>query len=118
MDSVQMTVIQQVVATITPRDHNGNPATVVGVPTWAVDNSALITLKAASDGMSCTCVAVGAVGTATVTASAVNTAGTTLTDTGTITIIAAVLAAESLNLKFETPSDQVPSQPPPPVPPV
>jgi hypothetical protein len=51
---------------VTITDRRGNPAPVDGVPVWATDNSDLVTLEPAADGLSCKVTTGTMAGTATV----------------------------------------------------
>jgi hypothetical protein len=58
-----------IVLTIDPaqiKDRKGNPATLDGAPVWSTDNSDIVTLQPADDGLSCKVSAVGAFGDATI----------------------------------------------------
>lgn len=57
---------QQVPLSVAFLDKHGHPATVDGAPEWFVDNSEVLALEPAADGMSCLIKAVGPIGTATV----------------------------------------------------
>lgn len=48
------------------KDDKGKPAPVDGVPQWATDNPAILTLEPAADGLSCNVKSTGVLGTATV----------------------------------------------------
>jgi len=48
-------------------DKKGNDAKVDGVPEWLVDNTEVLALTPAADGLTCVAAAVGPLGTATVT---------------------------------------------------
>jgi hypothetical protein len=48
----------------------GSPSSVEGAPTWASSDESILTLDVAADGMSATAIAVGVVGSATVTVTA------------------------------------------------
>ncbi len=64
----KMTVTQNVVITIDPndiKDKKGNVAKLDGPPSWGTDNSDLLALTPADDGMSCKVSAVGLIGTCT-----------------------------------------------------
>jgi len=65
-----MTATQQMTCTIQILDKKGNPAEVDGVPTWLTDNTDVLSLTPAADGMSCLVAAVGALGSAGVTVTA------------------------------------------------
>lgn len=58
---------QQVPVSVAFTDKKGNPAPVDGVPTWSTDNSEVLALTPAADGLSCVVAAVGPLGSATVT---------------------------------------------------
>lgn len=62
-----MTTTQQVAVSIAPLDKHGAPAVVDGAPVWTTDNSDVLTIEAATDGLSATVKAAGPIGTATVT---------------------------------------------------
>lgn len=97
--SVTLSAVQKVGALISPTDANGNHATVSGV-LWAVDNPTIVSLTPSADGLTCD-VAALAPGTATITVTAQNGVGATLTDTGAVTVTPD--AATALNLSFGTP---------------
>jgi hypothetical protein len=65
-----LTDTQQVVVALEIKDKKGNSATVDGAPVWSVDNSELLALTPSADGLTCTVVAVGPLGTANVTVKA------------------------------------------------
>lgn len=67
--SVKLDATQQVPLTAVFKDKAGNAATLSGVPTWASSDETIVTLTPAADGLSATAATVGALGTATVTAS-------------------------------------------------
>ena len=62
----QLSATQQNVLTVAPKDRKGNPAPVQD-PVWQVDNPNLLALTPSADGLSCTAVAVGPIGSGTVT---------------------------------------------------
>lgn len=65
--STQMTITQFTTVRVKRfLDAHGNPATVDGVPEWNTDNSDILALEPADDGMSCKVTAVGMVGAAMV----------------------------------------------------
>lgn len=66
MAAVTMTANQKFTITILPVDAKGNKAKIDGVPTWLTDDSNVLTLTPAADGLSCDVIAVGIAGTATV----------------------------------------------------
>lgn len=61
--ALTMNTIQQCVLEISPTDAKGHPAKVDGVPEWLTDNSDIVTLIPAADGLSCGIAAVGVPGT-------------------------------------------------------
>ena len=63
----EMSDSQQTTLSVTFKDKKGQAAKVDGVPEWLVDNSELLSLTPAADGMSCVVAAVGPLGTANVT---------------------------------------------------
>ncbi len=68
--ALTMTVSKQAVASVKFLDKKGNPAPVDGPPTWTTDNSDVLALTPAADGLSCLIVAVGQIGTGNVQVSA------------------------------------------------
>lgn len=68
--ATQLTVTQQVPVGVEFKDAKGNPAKVDGVPAWATDNSDVLALEPAADGLSCNVKAAGVIGTAKVQVSA------------------------------------------------
>lgn len=60
----------QVPVSVDFQDKSGQPARVDGIPQWSTDNSELLALAPAEDGMSCLVSAVGPLGEATVTLTA------------------------------------------------
>lgn len=112
---MNMTDTQQVGLTIQPVDAKGNPAQVDGAPVWASSNTEVVSITAAPDGMSATAVAVGPLGTATISVKADADLGagvTTIAGTLDITITGGV--ATTVTITAGTPTDQVPPPPPPP----
>lgn len=63
----ELPATHQVNVAVEFRDRKNNPAPVDDVPVWSVDNSELLLLTPAADGMSCLVAAVGPLGTANVT---------------------------------------------------
>lgn len=59
---MQITATQQFDVSFAVTDKKGNPAGVDGVPEWLTDNSDLLTVTPSADGMSCTVVASGVLG--------------------------------------------------------
>lgn len=64
--SLQLTSSQQCDLSFKPLDKKGNPAKVDGVPVWQTDNTEVLALTPAADGLSCSVAAVGPLGTARV----------------------------------------------------
>jgi hypothetical protein len=66
----ELPATHQVSVSVEFKDRRGNPAPVDEPPTWAVDNSELLTLGVEPDGMSCVVIPVGPLGTANITLTA------------------------------------------------
>ena len=69
MATFQMTDAQQVQMTVAFADSRGNPTgppAGAQPPQWLVDNTTLLSLTPAADGLSCTVAALGPLGTGTV----------------------------------------------------
>jgi len=97
---------QQVALSIQPVDKKGKPALVDGVPVWASSDETVITVTAASDGMSAVAVGV-APGSARVVVTADADLGAGVTDlTGTLDFNVTGGAAATLNITAGTPTDQ------------
>lgn len=102
-----MTVTQQVDVTIAITDKKGNPAAVDGVPEWATDNSDVVSLTPSPDGMTCTVVAVGMIGTANVQVSADADLGSGTTPViGTLEVGVTAGTASVISLTPGTPTEQ------------
>lgn len=106
--TLTLTDIQEVVLSIAPKDEEGNPAPLDGVPTWSSSDAAIVTVTAAADGLSATAATVGPLGTATVTVTAQGdlTGGGTDTLTDTVTIDVTGSKASALNVTPGTPSQR------------
>ncbi len=65
--SFSMSDSQQVTVTIKAVDKKGNAASLDGVPEWSSDNSDVLALTPAADGLSCLVQAVGPLGTGSIT---------------------------------------------------
>ena len=78
MAQVSMSDSQQVVLSVVGKDKKGNPADLTGTLQWSVDNPNVVAVNPATDNKSCTCVAVGPLGTATVTVKETDDQGNTL----------------------------------------
>jgi hypothetical protein len=68
--ATEMNSIQEFTFKIEILDGKGRPAPVDGPPTWLADNTDVLALTPAADGMSCKVAAVGIPGTGTVQVSA------------------------------------------------
>jgi hypothetical protein len=87
-------------ATVSFVDAKGNPAKVDGVPVWAVDNTDVVVVTAADDGMSATFTPATTLGTAQVSVSADADLGagvTQIVGLGTIEVIAGQAVAAQIN---------------------
>lgn len=94
------------------QDRKGNPAQVQGVPEWLTDNSELLALFPAADGMSCLVRAVGPMGTARITLSADADLGTGVRPLiGTLEINITGGSATVVRLEAGAPEEQ-PEEPP------
>jgi len=104
--TLQLTDIQEVVLSISPKDEEGNAAVLEGAPTWVSSDETLLMVTASDDGMSATAATVGPLGSATVTVTAqgdLTGAGSdTLTDTVDVEIVAS--QASALNTSAGTPT--------------
>ena len=78
MNQQQITNEQMFDLSVAFKTLQGNPATVVGVPVWSVDNSAVATIETAPDGLSAV-VTSGDPGTAVITVTAQTQSGATVT---------------------------------------
>lgn len=88
-------------------DAKGNPALVDGTPVWMTENSDLLALEPALDGMSCTVSAVGPIGetTAQVTADADLGAGV-VNIFGSILVEVTAGMATTVEITATTPEEQ------------
>lgn len=103
----KMTDTQQV--SVSPKflDKKGNPAQVDGPPEWLTDNSDVLALEPATDGLSCLVKAVGALGTGTVTVRADADLGTGVVPLiGTLEIEITGSMAMQVALTPGTPTEQ------------
>lgn len=110
-----ITTIQQVPASLGAVDGRGNPVALPSFstpPVWTADNPAILTLQPAADGLSCTCVAAGAVGLATISVSGTPVgASSPLTGSAQVQVNA---VAASFVIAFGAATQQTPPTPPPP----
>jgi hypothetical protein len=103
----QMSDSQQVTVTIKVMDKKGNPAPVDGVPVWLTDNTELLALTPAADGLSCLVAAVGPLGTATVSVTADADLGAGVTPiVGTLDVQITGGTATTATLAPGTPTEQ------------
>jgi hypothetical protein len=102
---VTLTVGQRTVASIDAFDQNGQPFTgTVPTPTWSIDNPAFDSISQNTANPSNEDVASMAAGVANLTATVVTSDGRTLTDTETITNVAAAAVLSSIKINFSTPA--------------
>lgn len=66
----EMSSTQQVGVSVEFKDKKGNPAKVDGVPEWMTDNSDVLIVTPAGDGMSCIVAAAGPLGVGNITLTA------------------------------------------------
>jgi hypothetical protein len=98
---------QKVTLTIKPVDKKGNPALLDGAPVWATSNSELATVTEAPDGLSAEVVAVGPLGTVTISVTADADLGSGVTPlAGSLDITVVSGAAETIEISAGDPSDQ------------
>ena len=102
---VTLTVGQVTVASVDGYDQNGAPFTgTIPTPVWSIDNAALDSIAADSNNAANEDVTSLAAGTANLTATVTTAAGTTLTDTETITNLAEAPVLSSIKINFATPT--------------
>lgn len=95
-------------------DDKGKPAKVDGVPVWATDNPAILTVVPAPDGMSCNVQSTGVLGTATVQFSADADLGAGVKEIiGTLEVEVTARGATTVVLKPGAVTD-IPDAPPAP----
>lgn len=100
-----MTDSQQVNITVKFVDKKGNAATVPNPPTWAVDNTELLAVTPAADGMSADVVAVGPLGDGTVSVKALDNSGNTVAS-GSLAVTITGGGATTATLTPSTPTEQ------------
>lgn len=102
-----LTDSQEVVYTVDFKTKKGNPAKVDGVPEWSTDNTELLALTPAADGLSCKVSAVGPLGKATVTMKADADLGAGVVDIfGTAEVEVGPGTATNVTLTAGAPSEQ------------
>lgn len=105
--ATEITVTQQLPVTVEFRDKKGNPAKVDGAPVWATDNTDVLALTPAADGLSCNVVAVGVIGIGTVQVTADADLGAGVVPViGTLEISVTAGAAAVVTLTPGTPTEQ------------
>lgn len=122
--STQLQATHQLTLTIDPasvKDRKGNPAALDGPPAWATDNTDVLALEPAVDGMSCLVKAVGPLtapgSSVLVTATADGAAGAavrTLIGTAAFEVVAGDAVTMGL---LVGPAEEQPDPTPPPAPP-
>lgn len=104
--AMEMTYTQK--TTVTPKffDKDGHPTKVDGAPAWFADNTDVISLEPASDGLSCVIKSVGAIGTANITMQADAKIGEGTSDLfGTLSINVIAGEATQVTLEASTPEE-------------
>lgn len=88
-------------------DKKGQPAPVDGPPQWSTDNSDVLALALATDGMSCTISSIGPIGAATVTLQADADLGAGVTPIiGTLDVTITGGTAVSVTIDADPPTEQ------------
>jgi hypothetical protein len=106
-DAAQLNAQQNVDVTISSTtDAHGNPATLDGVPAWESSDPEVVTVTSAPDGMSANIRSGDATGTATVTATAAEGAGTVV---GVLSVIVAEGDVTVIDFSVGTPVDNAPA---------
>jgi len=105
--SLQMTATQQCLISVAFTDKKGNPAKVDGYPVWLTDNTELLALSPANDGMSCLIAAVGPLGSGTVSVRADADLGAGVTNiSGSLDVTITGGMATGVALSAGTPVEQ------------
>ena len=98
---------QQVVLTIKALDKKNNPAPIDGPGEWSTDNTDVLALTPAADGLSCTVVAVGPLGVGKVTVKADADMGAGVVPiVGTIDVTITAGQATTVVVDAGTPTEQ------------
>lgn len=103
--TITITDIEHVATTLEADDAANNPVpspTFATPPAWSSSDPTVITVQPSPDGTSADVAATGKLGTARVTVSGVNAAGTTLTGIGDLTVVTS--DATTFKLNFGTPA--------------
>lgn len=107
MATLNLTATQNCNLSVAITDKKGNPAPVEGVPEWAVDNSELLSIEPAADGLSAVISAVGPLGTALVSLQADADLGEGVTPlAGTLEVVVGAGAATVVEIVPGTPEEQ------------
>jgi hypothetical protein len=102
---VTLTVGQKTVASVDGFDQNGAPFTgVIPTPSWSIDNSTFDSIAADTANPSNEDVASVAVGVANLSVSVTSAEGKVLTDTESVTNVAAASVLSSVKINFSTPA--------------
>lgn len=104
MSSITINDTQKVDLTAAFKDAHGNPAVPVALPEWTVNaaDSAIVSLAPAVDGLSCETTALGPLGTAKVWCTSQDHAGTIISDSCDVTVVAS--GPESIVVEPGTPN--------------
>ncbi len=98
---------QQVGLTIKVVDKKGNKAPIDGVPEWSVDNTELLALTPAADGLTCVVAAVGPLGDGNVTVKCDADLGSGVVPIiGTLAVTITGGAATTVTIDAGTPTEQ------------
>lgn len=104
---MQLTAIQQVDFTISPKDRKGNPAAVDGVPVWASSNPNVASVEPSTDGLSAT-VKAGVPGSTVISVTADADLGAGVVNlAGTADVDVVPAAAETIALEAGPITDQL-----------
>lgn len=104
---LQLTDSQFCTASIKPVDKKGNPANVDGAPLWSTDNTEVLALEPAADGLSCKVSAVGPLGSAKVSVKADALIGDGTVDLfGVLDVEVTAGAATSIEITTDAPAEQ------------
>lgn len=107
VNQMNLTDSQQATLSIQPVDKKGNPALVDGVPAWLSSNSEVVTVTPSADGLSAVAVAVGPLGTATVSVTADADLGAGVTEiAGSLDITITAGAATTVSISAGDPTEQ------------
>lgn len=104
---MQLTDSQQVTLSVAFTDKRGQPAPIDGLPSWGVDNSDVLAITPAADGMSALVAAVGPLGSGMVSVTADSAPGDpVVTFAGTLQIDVTAGPATVANITPGTPEEQ------------